>query len=56
LPKLPDFSTSILGGSVSDTQCLSFFVFNANMLPVFKIEKFTAQPWQVAMLFATGES
>jgi DHA1 family tetracycline resistance protein-like MFS transporter len=24
------------------------------MLPVFMIERFTTQPWQVAMLFATG--
>ena len=37
-------------------QCLFFFVFNGNnnMLPVFMIEKFSAQPWQVATLFATG--
>ncbi len=42
-------------GTILIAQCL-FFVFNSNndMLPVFMIEKFTAQPWQVAMLFATG--
>ncbi len=41
-------------GGLLLTQCLFFFVFNGNnnMLPVFMIEKFTAQPWQVAMLFA----
>jgi MFS transporter, DHA1 family, tetracycline resistance protein len=43
-------------GGLLLAQCLFFFVFNGNnnMLPVFMIEKFTAQPWQVAMLFATG--
>lgn len=43
-------------GGLLTVQCLFFFVFNGNnnMLPVFMIEKFTAQPWQVAMLFATG--
>ena len=43
-------------GSLLIAQCLFFFVFNGNnnMLPVFMIEKFTTQPWQVAMLFATG--
>jgi DHA1 family tetracycline resistance protein-like MFS transporter len=43
-------------GGLLIAQCLFFFVFNGNnnMLPVFMIEKFTAQPWQVAMLFATG--
>lgn len=43
-------------GGLLFTQCLFFFVFNGNnnMLPVFMIEKFTARPWQVAMLFATG--
>jgi multidrug resistance protein len=43
-------------GGLLFAQCLFFFVFNGNnnMLPVFMIEKFTAQPWQVAMLFATG--
>jgi multidrug resistance protein len=43
-------------GGLLITQSLFFFVFhgNNNMLPVFMIEKFTAQPWQVAMLFATG--
>jgi multidrug resistance protein len=43
-------------GGLLLTQCLFFFVFNGNnnMLPVFMIEKFTAQPWQVAALFATG--
>jgi len=37
-------------------QSLFFFVFNGNnnMLPVFMIEKFAAQPWQAAMIFATG--
>jgi multidrug resistance protein len=44
-----------LGGLLL-AQCLFFFVFhgNNNLLPVFMIEKFTAQPWQVAALFATG--
>ncbi len=43
-------------GGLLLAQCLFFFVFNGNnnMLPVFMIEKFTAQPWQVAMLFAIG--
>ena len=43
-------------GGLLMAQCLFFFVFNGNnnMLPVFMIEKFTVQPWQVAMLFATG--
>jgi DHA1 family tetracycline resistance protein-like MFS transporter len=43
-------------GGLLLAQCLFFFVFNGNnnMLPVFMIEKFTAQPWQVAILFATG--
>lgn len=43
-------------GGLLLAQALFFFVFNGNnnMLPVFMIEKFTAQPWQVAMLFATG--
>jgi multidrug resistance protein len=43
-------------GGLLLAQCLFFFVFNGNnnMLPVFMIEKFTTQPWQVAMLFATG--
>jgi multidrug resistance protein len=43
-------------GGLLIAQFLFFFVFNGNnsMLPVFMIEKFTAQPWQVAMLFATG--
>ena len=37
-------------------QCLFFFVFNGNnsMLPVFMIEKFVVQPWQIAVLFAVG--
>lgn len=37
-------------------QCLFFFVFNGsnNMLPVFLIEKFAVQPWQIASLFAVG--
>lgn len=43
-------------GGLLLTQCLFFFVFtgNNNMLPVFMIEKFTAQPWQVAALFAVS--
>src|SRR5512134_217606 len=43
-------------GGLLLAQCLFFFVFNGNnsMLPLFMIEKFSAQPWQVAMLFATG--
>jgi DHA1 family tetracycline resistance protein-like MFS transporter len=43
-------------GGLLIAQCLFFFVFNGNnnMLPVFMIERFTTQPWQVAMLFATG--
>lgn len=45
----------IVGGLLI-VQCLFFFVFNGNnnILPVFMIEKFATQPWQVAMLFATG--
>jgi len=43
-------------GGLLTAQCLFFFVFNGNnnMLPVYMIEKFIAQPWQVAVLFATG--
>lgn len=43
-------------GGLLIAQCLFFFVFNGNnnMLPVYMIEKFVAQPWQVALLFATG--
>ena len=43
-------------GGLLISQCLFFFVFNGNnnMLPVFMIEKFTTQPWQVAILFAVG--
>ena len=43
-------------GGLLTAQCLFFFVFNGNnnMLPVFMIEKFTTQPWQVAVLFAVG--
>jgi MFS family permease len=43
-------------GSLLVTQCLFFFVFNGNnsMLPVFVIEKFAVQPWQIALLFAVG--
>jgi multidrug resistance protein len=43
-------------GGLLIAQCLFFFVFNGNnnMLPVFMIEKFIAQPWQVAMLLATS--
>ena len=45
----------IVGGLLV-TQCLFFFVFNGNnsMLPVFVIEKFAVQPWQIAVLFAVG--
>jgi MFS family permease len=37
-------------------QSLFFFVFNGNnsVLPVFLIDKFTVQPWQLAVLFAAG--
>lgn len=43
-------------GGLLIAQCLFFFVFNGNnnILPVFLIDRFTAQPWQVAMLFAVG--
>lgn len=43
-------------GGLLLAQCLFFFVFNGNnnMLPVFMIEKFAAQPWQIALLFAVG--
>jgi MFS transporter, DHA1 family, tetracycline resistance protein len=43
-------------GGLLIAQCLFFFVFNGNnsMLPVFMIEKFTVQPWQIAVLFAVG--
>jgi len=43
-------------GGLLLAQCLFFFVFNGNnnMLPVFMIDKFVAQPWQVAVLFAVG--
>lgn len=43
-------------GGLLLTQCMFFFVFhgNNNMLPVFMIEKFTTQPWQIAVLFAVG--
>src|SRR5215211_5144877 len=43
-------------GGLLLTQCLFFFVFNGNnnILPVFMIEKFAVQPWQVAVLFAVG--
>lgn len=43
-------------GGLLIAQSLFFFVFNGNnnILPVFMIEKFTAQPWQVAMLFAAS--
>jgi len=38
---------------VFETSCEVFFVFNGNnsMLSVFVIEKFTVQPWQLALLF-----
>jgi MFS family permease len=43
-------------GGLLLAQCLFFFVFNGNnnILPVFLIEKFTARPWQIALLFAVG--
>ena len=43
-------------GGLLLAQCLFFFVFNGNnnMLPVFMIEKFAVQPWQIAVLFAVG--
>jgi MFS family permease len=43
-----------LGGLLL-AQCL-FFVFNGNntMLPVFMIDKFAVQAWQIALLFAVG--
>ena len=45
-------------GGLLITQSLFFFVFNGNnnMLPVFMIEKFAVQPWQIAVLFAVGGS
>jgi MFS transporter, DHA1 family, tetracycline resistance protein len=43
-------------GGLLVAQCLFFFVFNGNnsMLSVFMIEKFTVEPWQIAVLFAVG--
>jgi len=43
-------------GGLLVTQSLFFFVFNGNniMLPVFLIDKFAVQPWQIALLFAIG--
>ena len=43
-------------GGLLVAQCLFFFVFNGNntMLPVFLIDKFAVQPWQVALIFAVG--
>ena len=43
-------------GGLLITQCLFFFVFNGNnsIVPVFMIEKFAVQPWQLAVLFAVG--
>lgn len=43
-------------GGLLIAQCLFFFVFNGNnnIQPVFLIEKFSAQPWQIAALFAAG--
>lgn len=43
-------------GGLLLAQCLFFFVFNGNnsMLSVFMIEKFSVQPWQLAVLFAVG--
>ncbi len=43
-------------GGLLIVQCLFFFVFNGNnsMLPVFMIDKFVVQPWQIATLFAVG--
>lgn len=37
-------------------QCLFFFVFDASnsMLPVFMIDRFSVEAWQVAALFAVG--
>lgn len=44
-----------VGGLVL-AQCLFFFVFNGNntMLPVFLIDKFAVQAWQIALIFAVG--
>ena len=43
-------------GGLLLAQCLFFFVFNGNntMLPVFLIDKFAVQPWQIALIFAVG--
>jgi DHA1 family tetracycline resistance protein-like MFS transporter len=43
-------------GGLLLTQGLFFFVFNGNnnIVPVFMIEKFAVQPWQIAVLFAIG--
>jgi MFS transporter, DHA1 family, tetracycline resistance protein len=43
-------------GGLLIAQCLFFFVFNGNnnMLPVFMIDKFAVEPWQIAVLFAVG--
>ncbi len=43
-------------GGLLLAQCLFFFVFNGNntMLPVFMIDKFAVQAWQIALLFAVG--
>jgi MFS transporter, DHA1 family, tetracycline resistance protein len=43
-------------GGLLLAQCLFFFVFNGNntMLPVFLIDKFAVQAWQIALVFAVG--
>ena len=43
-------------GGLLLAQCLFFFVFNGNntMLPVFLIDKFAVQAWQIALIFAVG--
>jgi multidrug resistance protein len=43
-------------GGLLIVQCLFFFVFNGSnsILPVFMIDKFVVQPWQIAVLFAVG--
>jgi MFS transporter, DHA1 family, tetracycline resistance protein len=43
-------------GGLLLAQCLFFFVFNGSntILPVFLIDKFAVQPWQIALLFAVG--
>jgi DHA1 family tetracycline resistance protein-like MFS transporter len=43
-------------GGLLIAQALFFFVFNGSntIMPVFLIEKFAVQPWQIAVLFALG--